>query len=76
MPPSLEELSMRLTKRCTETDADLSLRLKMAESEMQKINCFDYSVLNPSQDIERAIRNILCIITAEKCKVNPRKVKL
>jgi guanylate kinase len=75
-PPSLEELGTRLKQRCTETDSDLSLRLKMAETEMQQIDNFDYAVLNPSNNIERAIQDILCIVTAEKCRVNTKRIIL
>jgi guanylate kinase len=76
VPPSLDELSNRLSKRCTETDSDLTLRLKTAETEMQQICNFDYVVNNPCNDIESAIKDILSIITAEKCRVNQRKVEL
>jgi guanylate kinase len=76
VPPSLEELSNRLTQRCTETASDLSLRLKTAESEMQQSHNFDYLVMNPCQQVERAIQEILAIVTAEKCRVHPRKVNL
>ncbi len=76
VPPSLEELSNRLMQRCTETDSDLTLRLKTAESEMQQIFNFDYLVNNPCNDIESAIKDILSIVTAEKCRVNQRKIEL
>ncbi len=76
MPPSLTELSQRLTRRCTETDSDLSLRLKTAEDEVQQLQNFDYVVINPSNNIESAIQDILCIIAAERCRVKPRKIEL
>jgi guanylate kinase len=76
LPPSMSELSNRLTQRCTETAADLSVRLKTAEVEMQQINHFDYSVMNPCNDIDSAIQDILAIVKAEKCRVNPRRIKL
>jgi guanylate kinase len=76
VPPSMIELSNRLTRRCTETQDDLTLRLKTAESEMQQICNFDYAVMNPCNEIDSAIKDILSIIKAEKCRVNPRKVVL
>jgi guanylate kinase len=76
MPPSLKELSARLTQRCTETASDLSLRLKTAEAEIQQISQFDYVVMNPCNEIESAIKSILAIVAAEKCRVNPRNVAL
>jgi guanylate kinase len=75
-PPSLEELSNRLGRRCTESASDLSVRLKTAESEMQQVCYFDYIVMNPSNEIDDAVENILAIITAEKCRVNPRTIRL
>ena len=74
--PSLEELSQRLTRRSTESVSDLSLRLKTAETEMQQICNFDYRVMNPSDDLESAINDILAIITAEKCRCLLRKILL
>lgn len=76
MPPSPEELVRRLTGRSTESASDLELRMKTAESEMQQVCLFDYTVINPCDDIESAIRDILCITTAEKCRVKPREIKL
>jgi guanylate kinase len=76
MPPSLDELSNRLTRRCTEISSDLSMRLKTAEVEMQQISNFDYIVMNPYDGIDCAIKDILSIVTAEKCRVNPRKIVL
>jgi len=35
---------------------------------------FDYVVVN--QEIDQAVSQIKAIITAEKCRVNPRVVKL
>jgi guanylate kinase len=76
MPPSTEELSIRLSKRRTETPADLNLRLKTAETELSQIALFDYSVLNPCNNVESAVQDILSILKAEKCRVKPRQVSL
>jgi guanylate kinase len=76
MPPSTEELSVRLSKRSTESQNDLDLRLKTAETELAQIALFDYSVLNPCDGIESAVQDILSIVKAEKCKVKPRQVYL
>jgi guanylate kinase len=74
--PSHEELSKRLIQRCTESSPDLSLRLRNAEAEIRQIGNFDYMVMNPCDDVESAIKNILAIVGAEKCRVNPRKYSL
>lgn len=76
MPPSIQELSTRLTRRSTETPADLSVRLKTAETEIQQIYGFDYVVQNPCNEIDRAIEDIMSIVKSEKCRVKQRKVEL
>ncbi len=75
-PPSLNELSRRLGKRRTESAEELSLRLATAEMEMEQISRFDYVVLNPSNAMDRAIEDILAVIRAEKCRVQPRRYNL
>jgi guanylate kinase len=75
-PPSMKELANRLTRRLTETPADLALRLKTAQDEMQRICDFDYVVVNECDKIDSAIANIRSIVTAEKCRTSPRKVIL
>jgi guanylate kinase len=76
LPPSREELANRLNKRSTENPQDLALRLKTAESELQQIDLFDYAVLNPCDDVESAVQDILSIVKAERCRVQPRQVSL
>ena len=75
-PPSLEELSTRLSLRRTETPADLAVRLKTAESEIRQVDLFDYVGQNPCNQIDQAIQDILAIIRSEKCRVKQRKVEL
>jgi guanylate kinase len=75
-PPSFEELSNRLTRRSTESASDLEVRLQKASHEMEQICNFDYVVMNHFQKLDKAIEQILAIITAEKCRVNPRKVSI
>jgi guanylate kinase len=76
LPPSMSELSKRLTQRCTETAVDLSKRLETAEIELGQVCNFDYVVMNPCNDIDSAIQDILAIVKAEKCRVKPRQIKL
>jgi guanylate kinase len=75
-PPSFEELAARLTQRRTESDTDLALRLKTAEEELKQICNFDYVVLNRGNGVGRTIDQIRAIISAEKCRVVPRRVSL
>ncbi len=74
--PSVDELCNRLKSRCTENAADLSLRIKTAQSELDKMADFDYVVMNPPGDIESAVKDILAIVKAEKCRVKERQITL
>lgn len=74
VPPSPEELQRRLASRHTEGGASLELRLRTAQEEMKHLPLFDYVVIN--DDLGRAARRMEAIITAENCRVNPRRVEL
>ena len=76
MPPSLEELRQRLTGRMTESVEDLERRLRTAEEELAQVHHFDYRVVNPQGQLERAAADIDAIVAAEKCRVAPRMVQL
>jgi len=76
MPPSMEELALRLRKRRTESPADLALRTRTAEEEMKQLHLFDYAVVSWRNEIDRAVADIGAIITAEKCRVTPREIAL
>jgi len=75
-PPSLEELAKRLSSRRTETASDLAVRLNNAGQEMREVCNFDYVVFNRHNRVDEAIAEILAIVKAEKCRVNPRKIEL
>ena len=74
VPPSLHELERRLRWRMTESDESLRLRLETARGEMAHVAAFDYTVTNDALD--DAVHQLNCIITAEKCRMPPRVVKL
>lgn len=76
IPPTAEELVMRLKERHTESEADLAIRTKMASEELQSVPMFDYIVVNRQNQLEAAVAEIRAIITAEKCRVNQREIKL
>ena len=71
-----EELARRLRKRRTESEANLQLRLAMAKEELEYLEVFDYTVLNPDSQVEKAVDIILAIIKAEHHRVHPRRVEL
>ena len=66
MPPSFSELSRRLRNRGTETEEDITRRLKIAENEMQKASEYDYVVIN--DDLTTCVEDVLAIIRAERFK--------
>ena len=76
MPPSIDELAVRLKQRYTESPESLALRLYACEHELKQIFSFDYVVINHRNQIETAVNEIKAIITAEKCRVTQREINL
>ena len=76
IPPSMEELVLRLKQRHTESSFDLALRTETAEEEIKQLSLFDYVVFSWQDEIDRAVSDIKAIITAEKCRVTPREITL
>ena len=76
VPPSKEELVIRLKGRQTESPPDLSLRIKSVEEEIKQLPLFDYVVVNRQDKIDQAISDIEAIIAAEKCRVKGREITL
>mgnify|MGYP006282433911 CR=1 FL=1 len=76
MPLSIDELTRRLNQRSTETPFDLALRIKTAQSEVDQLEAFDYVVFNREGEADTAVSEIRAIITAEKCRLKPRKINL
>ena len=74
MPPSVEELKLRLKKRHSESSFDLELRTKIAREEIKQLYLFDYVVFSQRDEIYRSVADIAAIITAEKCRVSPREI--
>ena len=67
LPPSLEELKSRIHHRGTETEEAIKTRMKNAKKEMDKVESYDYAVVNDK--IEDAINKLKSIIIAERCRV-------
>ncbi len=66
VPPSLEELRKRLEARGRDSDEEIERRIRLAKSEMEFMNFYDYIVENDK--IENAIQKVKCIIDAERVK--------
>lgn len=73
---SEEAMVTRLRERKSETPEGISLRIATARHEMKRIEEFDYCVVNPQEKHEEAVNAILCIINAEKSRVDQQPVEL
>lgn len=76
MPGSEQELARRLQSRSTEGQELLQQRLEMARAEIQRVEEFDYVVFNRDDELDKAVDQLIAIITAEKCRVHQREVRL
>lgn len=66
LPPSLNELRKRLTRRGSETPESVAGRLRTARQELDAVSDYDYVIIN--DDVERAARSLEAIIRAERLK--------
>jgi guanylate kinase len=73
---SEEELVRRLEMRKTETMEELKLRIATARKELQRLEAFDYVIINPEFRLDETVNSIRAIIDAEHLRVKPRKVEL
>ncbi len=71
-----DELERRLRERKTETADSLSLRIATARKELQRIEAFDYVVVNHDFQLDETVDKVRAIITAEHLRVRQRKVEL
>ncbi len=76
LPPSMEILERRLRQRRTEPEEYLQIRLHAARLEMNKVEEFDYAIVNADDALDETAEQIHMIIQAEKCRVKPRHVNL
>ena len=74
--PTEEELVQRLLKRKTESPESLRIRIATAREEMLRIPEFDYVVVNHDDQLDETVQDVIGIIRAEHCRVQPRKVTL
>ncbi|MBN8580004.1 MAG: guanylate kinase [Anaerolineae bacterium] len=71
-----EELEDRLRKRKTESADSLSLRIATARKELQRLEAFDYVIVNQDFHLDDTVEKVRAIIAAEHLKVHHRKVTL
>ncbi|MBP1715405.1 MAG: guanylate kinase [Deltaproteobacteria bacterium] len=63
LPPSLEELRGRLSRRGTEAEAAIQERLRKAQLEMAEARGYDYLIVN--DDLEKTKERLKAVILAE-----------
>ena len=73
---SEEELERRLRERKTESLDSLSLRIATARKELQRIQSFDYVIVNRDFHLDDTVNKVRAIIDAEHLRVHHRKVEL
>lgn len=66
LPPSMEELKNRISKRGLDSKEDIENRLKIAEDEIKVSNKYDYLIVN--NNIDNAVEKLKLIINEEKEK--------
>jgi guanylate kinase len=71
-----EEWLQRLRDRRSETEEEQALRIQTAKLEYEKLEIFDYIVVNENDKLDRALDVIESIIEAEHHRVNPKRVLL
>lgn len=73
---SEEELERRLRERKTESVDSLALRIATARKELQRIDDFDYVIVNPDFHLDDTVEKVRAIISSEHLRVHHRKVDL
>ena len=64
LPPSMEELTRRLTGRGTDSAAVISRRLAAAQAEMRHVGEFDYVIIN--DQLDQALDDLRAVVRASR----------
>jgi guanylate kinase len=73
---SEDELERRLHNRKTENSDSLALRIATARKEFQRLEAFDYVIVNRDFHLDETVDTIRAIIEAEHHRVKQRRVAL
>ncbi len=73
---SEEEMVERLRLRKTETPGKLAIRIATAREELKRLPEFKYVVVNRHECLGETVRQVLAIMTAERCRVDWEPVQL
>ena len=74
LPPSINVLEQRLRRRKKDSAQEISKRLQLAKTEINRIDNYDYVIINKS--ISDSFRRLLAIVTAEKCKTKRKRKEI
>jgi guanylate kinase len=74
LPPSFETLAARLRGRNKDGPAAIERRLATARNEVEAVDEYDYVVVN--DDVDRCVREIDAIVTAERARLRRRRAAL
>jgi len=66
LPPSMEELTRRLTGRGTDSADVISRRLAAAQAEMRHVGEFDYVIIN--NELEVALTDLCAVVRASRLR--------
>jgi guanylate kinase len=70
LPPSMQELKMRLKRRAEDQDQVIDARLANARIEIEHWRDYDYVVIN--DDLDRSFAQVKAIVTAERLRRDRR----
>ena len=76
VPPSIEELDARLTRRSTEAPRDLEIRRRNAAIELSRQDEYDHVVVNETDRIDETAEEIDAIIAAEHARFADRRIRV
>jgi guanylate kinase len=73
LPPSMEELTRRLTGRGTDSAEVIARRLAAAQDEMRHVGEFDYVIINDS--LEQALDDLRAVVRASRLKLDAQRAR-
>lgn len=73
---SEEEMVDRLRLRRTEDAGKLAIRIATAREELRRLPEFKYVVVNRDNALDETVRQVMAIMTAERCRVDWEPVQL
>ncbi|APR97892.1 guanylate kinase [Wolbachia endosymbiont of Folsomia candida] len=71
LPPSMEELRLRLQKRNSDSESEIERRLAEAQKEISKSDQYDYVIVN--DDIDQSVEEVMSILNRERLKKSREK---